>query len=399
MKSGQTRRLAASATIAILFATLLIAGPTAALADGTEYGGNPNCATFDESWNEGKVEPPADGTYNFGGVQITIDVYTVDLGQVFDWTSNTPIEAVIVKGGPNSLVYFYDPAATGDSGLHAPINPTNGQYPGLSHIAFCWGEEPPTTTTTVQDTTTTVVETTTTVEQTTTTVEQSTTTTVPQSTTTTIVTSTTRPTSTTAPPTSTTAPPTSTTVPPTSTTVPPTSTTLVGALGNYIWFDEDGDGEQDGGELPVPGVSVDLLDDEGNVLASDVTDVSGFYLFEGLEAGTYQVRATAPIGFGWTVPDASDDATDSDILASADDDAVAETGLIALGAGEVDLTWDGGLVVLVGGIQVTTTTQGNNGTLPFTGIETESIAGLGLALAGLGVLFLAFRRREDKPTN
>ncbi len=73
-----------------------------------------------------------------------------------------------------------------------------------------------------------------------------------------------------------------------SSTPPPPPTR--GALGDRVWADTDGDGQQDGGELGLPGVTVELLDAAGQVLATDVTDPTGQYLFEDLADGTYTVR-------------------------------------------------------------------------------------------------------------
>ncbi|HMQ55620.1 MAG TPA: SdrD B-like domain-containing protein, partial [Anaerolineae bacterium] len=49
-------------------------------------------------------------------------------------------------------------------------------------------------------------------------------------------------------------------------------------VGNRIWLDEDGDGIQDPGELPIGGVEVQLYRD-GNLLGSATTDDDGTYYF------------------------------------------------------------------------------------------------------------------------
>jgi hypothetical protein len=70
-------------------------------------------------------------------------VVTVD-GLTFNWSASIPIDAVIVKGGPNANLYAYEPEAMSNAGepaLHAPVNPSNGMYYGLSHIAFCFDYE------------------------------------------------------------------------------------------------------------------------------------------------------------------------------------------------------------------------------------------------------------------
>ena len=134
--------------------------PGAPSGDGiqpVEYVDNPSCADFapdGETWFELKVEDtindPTDPGY-FNGefsdeyLTVNIDEYTIDDGdggavdgQVFDWTSNIGIVAIFVKGGNNGNFYAYDPEDFADTRLHAPINPNNGDYYGLSHISFCY---------------------------------------------------------------------------------------------------------------------------------------------------------------------------------------------------------------------------------------------------------------------
>ncbi len=63
-------------------------------------------------------------------------------------------------------------------------------------------------------------------------------------------------------------------------------------IGDRIWLDIDGDGVQDPGEPGIPGVTVTLLDNGGNVIASTTTDAAGNYSFPGLADGTYTVVVT-----------------------------------------------------------------------------------------------------------
>lgn len=115
--------------------------------------GNPTCSSLIPDSCELKVEPVADGTYmlvddgsaacdGLGG-QILVDV----TGSTFDWevvSGNIVIEGVVAKGGPNANFYDYRPDGDfADDGLHAPINPSNGNPYGLSHISFCAAEAPP----------------------------------------------------------------------------------------------------------------------------------------------------------------------------------------------------------------------------------------------------------------
>ncbi len=103
--------------------------------------GNPSCADLNSQWTEVKYEPVQTGTRDDGTlfVSITVDGPT----RSFGFTATPGVDAAIVKGGPNTLVYAYDPDSTGDTGLHAPVNPENGDYYGLSHISFCYGPDAP----------------------------------------------------------------------------------------------------------------------------------------------------------------------------------------------------------------------------------------------------------------
>lgn len=102
--------------------------------------GNPDCADlgFDFGFKP-QPEPPPSGTYPFpdGIHELTL---TSD-GIFFDWSSTLGLDAVIVKGGPNANVYFYDPEATSDTGLHSPINPNNNAPFAISHIEVCYDYE------------------------------------------------------------------------------------------------------------------------------------------------------------------------------------------------------------------------------------------------------------------
>ncbi|MCP5094344.1 MAG: hypothetical protein GY943_02195, partial [Chloroflexi bacterium] len=61
-------------------------------------------------------------------------------------------------------------------------------------------------------------------------------------------------------------------------------------VGDRVWQDDNGDGVQDADEPGIPGVTVNLTDCAGNILATDITDANGNYLFDGLDADTYCVE-------------------------------------------------------------------------------------------------------------
>ena len=67
-------------------------------------------------------------------------------------------------------------------------------------------------------------------------------------------------------------------------------TDSVFTVQDRIWNDENGDGVFDVTEQGVGGVTVDLLDSNGNVVASTATNPDGMFSFEGLTAGDYEIQ-------------------------------------------------------------------------------------------------------------
>ncbi|MBZ0288082.1 MAG: carboxypeptidase regulatory-like domain-containing protein, partial [Anaerolineae bacterium] len=113
------------------------------------------------------------------------------------------------------------------------------------------------------------------------------------------------------------------------------------SIGNFVWSDLDDNGEQDGGEPGVSGITVRLLDNLGNVVSTTTTDGSGFYLFDFLTPADYAVEFVAPTGYSLARRDqGGNDAADSDPHRFTGR-AINTT----LSPGEDDLTWDAGLVL------------------------------------------------------
>ncbi len=72
-----------------------------------------------------------------------------------------------------------------------------------------------------------------------------------------------------------------------------------GSLSGYVHSDVYGcwTPTENQPDPPVAGVSIRLLDANGNVLATTTTDANGFYLFDGLAPGDYSVQETLPAGW------------------------------------------------------------------------------------------------------
>jgi uncharacterized repeat protein (TIGR01451 family) len=113
------------------------------------------------------------------------------------------------------------------------------------------------------------------------------------------------------------------------------------SLGDFVWLDKNGDGQQDSGEPGIAGVTVNLLDSSGTtLLQTTTTSASGLYAFS-VVPGTYVVQFLTPAG-GYdkrTVSNTGADATDSDA-----NPASGKTGQYTLTAGQVDSTVDAGLL-------------------------------------------------------
>ncbi len=76
----------------------------------------------------------------------------------------------------------------------------------------------------------------------------------------------------------------------------------LGAIGDTVFNDINGNGVQDPGEVGFGGVVVTLRNAAGTVIATAVTDTNGSYRFNNLPAGTYTVTLTPPSGSTLTTP-------------------------------------------------------------------------------------------------
>lgn len=87
-------------------------------------------------------------------------------------------------------------------------------------------------------------------------------------------------------------------------------------LGNYVWYDTDGDGIQgsDPSETPLANILVEVLDTSGNLITQTTTSTTGEYMFMGIIPGDYVIQFTPPAGLIPVLPtQGGDDTKDSDI--------------------------------------------------------------------------------------
>ncbi|MEY2893202.1 MAG: hypothetical protein RJA98_3110, partial [Pseudomonadota bacterium] len=111
------------------------------------------------------------------------------------------------------------------------------------------------------------------------------------------------------------------------------------SLGDKVWIDSNGDGQQGATEAGLGGVLVKLLNASGAVLDVATTNADGSYLFADLVPGQYAVEFVAPIGYTLTQSDVGADGSDSDA-----DTVTGRTVVTELVSGENDLSWDAGVI-------------------------------------------------------
>ena len=110
------------------------------------------------------------------------------------------------------------------------------------------------------------------------------------------------------------------------------------AVGNFVWNDVDGDGQQDFGEAGLAGVSITLKTCARTVVAAVVSGINGEYLFDDVIPGCYFLVFEVPSGMFPTVANVASDYTDSDI------DQSGETSQFLLNPGVQTLSADAGFI-------------------------------------------------------
>jgi hypothetical protein len=124
----------------------------------------------------------------------------------------------------------------------------------------------------------------------------------------------------------------------------------LGAVGDKVWDDADGDGVQDAGEAGLGGVTVRLLDSGNAVLGTTTTAADGTYQFPDLSAGSFRVEFVPAQGRLFSPRDqGGNDTLDSDA-----DPATGRSPLFTIGPGQQKLDIDAGFVMSAPGVPVVT---------------------------------------------
>lgn len=115
-------------------------------------------------------------------------------------------------------------------------------------------------------------------------------------------------------------------------------------IGDFVWIDLNGDGIYDDGEPGINGVTVELYDQNKNLIATTVTGdhpvtgEPGYYIFENLLPGDYYVKFIPPSGYVLTVQRADQ------VNGSKPNPLDGFTDLITLEEGINNFTIDAGVV-------------------------------------------------------
>jgi len=124
-------------------------------------------------------------------------------------------------------------------------------------------------------------------------------------------------------------------------------------IGNRVWLDSNGNGIQDPEETVIPNVTVQLKDENGNVLNTTTTNTNGEYYFDNVNANTkYYVVLGNPADYavggplhGYVLTNQDVDSNGNDKLdsdAGLNSDSNAEIVLTTGNAGENNHTYDFG---------------------------------------------------------
>jgi hypothetical protein len=136
MKTVNISKFFLSSLTTSVFLLCLLAISANATNAQTFVAGNPSCADLGYK-NEFKVDPPRAGNFNLpNGGQVSVVI--ASNGSISFHATGVAFQAVIVKGGPNANVYYYDSPVIGGGPLNTPFNPSSNTNYGLSHYSFCY---------------------------------------------------------------------------------------------------------------------------------------------------------------------------------------------------------------------------------------------------------------------
>ncbi|MCC7354185.1 MAG: DNRLRE domain-containing protein [Anaerolineae bacterium] len=100
-----------------------------------------------------------------------------------------------------------------------------------------------------------------------------------------------------------TATPSPTPTTPNAATATPTPSFVGGQVAGVVWLDQDNDGQRDGGEMPVAGATIRMIDRHQTLVGTRLTGADGLYDFLDVPPGLYTVQSEGPPGLRPTTGD------------------------------------------------------------------------------------------------
>lgn len=94
---------------------------------------------------------------------------------------------------------------------------------------------------------------------------------------------------------------------------------LASSIQGIVYVDPNGNCIYEEGELPIAGVTVQLFDAQGNLVATTTTNANGVYKFDQLRPGTYTVKELQPAGYlqgGQTAGSGGGNDSQSDVIST-----------------------------------------------------------------------------------
>jgi hypothetical protein len=99
-----------------------------------------SCSDIDPDWQQLAVTGhPVSGHYTVSDAFRTVQFFVYDEssgGKMVNWHSDGPIDAVILRSGPDSATYEYEPPARSDTGLLPPLKDREGR--NLAALLACY---------------------------------------------------------------------------------------------------------------------------------------------------------------------------------------------------------------------------------------------------------------------
>jgi len=113
-------------------------------------------------------------------------------------------------------------------------------------------------------------------------------------------------------------------------------------VGDFVWIDQNNNGLQDSGEIPLPGVKVAAYNNNKTMVSEGISGFDGHFVLDGMIQGDFYFKFEIPNkAYGFTMANAGSDEIDNDVDGS---NGYGTTKMYRILSGEVRATIDAGVV-------------------------------------------------------